>query len=70
MTRRKLGDRAICERCTLEIEFIGRGHKRLLPALTIPTGPWHDRGGNRFCPYVKASERNVKHLHTPHTGAA
>ena len=36
MTRRKYGDRAICQFCDLEIEFIGNRH-------------WQDRGGEEYC---------------------
>ena len=36
MTRHSYGERSICKRCDLEIEFIGKRN-------------WHDRGGNTQC---------------------
>lgn len=36
MSRRSYGERSICKRCDLEIEFIGGRN-------------WHDRGGNTTC---------------------
>lgn len=36
MNRHSYGERSICKRCDLEIEFIGQRK-------------WHDRGGNTAC---------------------
>jgi hypothetical protein len=50
MARTRYGDRAICERCDLEIEFIGNRR-------------WHDRGGNTHC--LDRASDSYKYRHRP-----